>query len=129
MPNVVNVPDQPTENVPLVVLPKLPLIYITDIVLLLAHQDMSNMKMDLVSHVTMNVVNVTESTLINVPLVVQILILSIIITNVSSHVHMVSTKITKLCLVTLVMIPVLIVKVQVQNNVWIVSSQDGYTSI
>lgn len=127
MPNVVNVPDQPTENVPLVVLLKPPPIYITDIVLLLAHQDIPNMKTDLVSHVTMNVVNVTESKLITVPLVVTEL--SITTTNVSSHVHMVSTKITKPCLVTLVMIPVLIVKVQVQNNVWIVSSQDGYTSI
>jgi hypothetical protein len=127
MPNVVNVVVHPTENVLLVVLLSPKPIYITDIVLLLAHQDIPNMKTDLVSHVTMIVVNVTESKKITVPSVV--ITLSYITILVSSHVHTVLTKITKPCLVTLVMIPVLIVKVQVQNNVWIVSSQDGYTSI
>jgi hypothetical protein len=89
---VVNVPVHPTENVLLVALLLPLLIYITDIVLLHVHQVIPNLNLEFVSHVTINVVNVTESLKILVPSVV--ITLSYITMNVSSHVHTVLMKTT-----------------------------------
>jgi hypothetical protein len=60
--------------------------------LLHVHQVIPNLNLESVSHVTINVVNVTESLKILVPSVV--ITLSYITMNVSSHVHTVLMKTT-----------------------------------